>query len=221
MQFHSIPRFLRKTVPCSLALCMSILCLTACGTQGDDSEISQDQLPYGATLTLNHSNEISVQHDKRYLDDALVSKISDFYYAIQTQDTALFQSVQLPIYHDYMLSVLNDGQFTDADILNFAYQTDLTAEDKTEYDFSLIDITDAKKGTVYSESANVIAMIDSLCTEQKIPKMSQDIDAAYELSIARFLTEKDSGIRHETGVMLTEETIVALRYQGEWYIMFD
>lgn len=204
--------------------CMAVVCLTACDRSGSSSggeDYSESQLPYGATIVVDKNYPISIQYDRRCLDEALIAKVVDFYDAIQTQDAAKFKDVQLPLYHDYSLAQSYGGKYTDADILKLAFETDLTDEDGNAYDFSLIDITDAHRGTVYSDTATTLELLDKIAEEQGTSKISTSVDDAREMTIARYLTKQGSGERGETDNMLEEESILALHYNGEWVLIYN
>ncbi|MCQ2435261.1 MAG: hypothetical protein MJ062_08500 [Oscillospiraceae bacterium] len=203
--------------------CMAAVCLTACGNSDSSKgeNYSEDQLPYGATIVVDKNYPISIQYDRRCLDEALMARVVDFYNAIQTQDAEKFKAVQLPLYHDYSLTQTYGGKYSDADILKLAYDTDLTDEDGNTFDFSLIDITDAHRGTVYSDTATTLELLDQIAEEKGAAKISPNVDDARELTIARYLTEKGSGERGETDNMLEEESIIALHYSGEWYLIYN
>lgn len=208
----------KRYTHCLAVLCAAI-CLTACG--GTDSTVTQDQMPYGATITTNASAyPMAMQYDNRFLEDALIARLADYYDAIQTQDAARYAAVQLPLYHDYELTTLMGGEYTDDDIVKMVY-SGLAEYNGGAFEFAMVEITDAKRGTVYSDTAALIEILDTLSTETSGTQISQNIDNAYELTVRRYLTNAGSGVRRETNTIVEEESLFALHWNGTWYFILS
>ena len=54
-----------------------------------------EDLPFGAVLRDLNTTEIPVEYDSRYFTEEAMTVLSNYFYAIQTMDTALYQEVTL------------------------------------------------------------------------------------------------------------------------------
>lgn len=195
------------------------LALTGCGAQ-ESSAGTEDDLPYGATITKDMSRGITMSYDARFLDAAAADRIYAYYHAIQTKDAAEFASAVFPLYHEYQLEEVYGGELTDQDLLDTTYDA-ITEYFGYDFVFSMIEVTDAvTEDYISPDRDNFLAMFDDLAADEGKPSVSEHTDAFYELSVTRYVAEQGAGERGETDDVLRDETLFAIRYDGEWYVVY-
>ena len=193
---------------------------TACG-ESSGITIAEKDLPYGATLTRNDKDyAMGIQYDHRFIPEDCLHTVIDYYTAIQTQDVELFLSLQLPLYHDYQMNEVLGGEYTDEELVKNSYEA-IKAFYGSDFIYSMIDITDGIAGTEYSTSANLLELLDDLAEDANQDKISDDIDAFYELTIDRYLTDVGSDVRSETDSALLEEKLFVFHYADDCYIIYN
>lgn len=205
---------------CALSLAtIMLLSVSACGD--NDDIITEDEMPYGATIAVNKEDYIlPVQYDYRFVDAELLNAVLRYYYAIQKNDTKLFTEIQHPLYMEYQLEEVLGGKYTNEEILDNTYKS-LTELNEGEFAFSFIDITGCVKGESHTTSATIMEILDALSEEAGGEKLSKDITQFYELTITRYLTDADSEIKGETNTVLYDEVLFAFECADEWYIIYN
>lgn len=207
------------TAVCTLLL--TVCLLTGCGTSNHTEDITEDQLPYGATISADSSRSMAFSYDKRFLDEELVNKLYTYYHSIETKDGEAFGSVLFPLYHEYQLTILYENTLTDQDIIDRTYDS---IKDYFGYDFSytFVDITDLASQIGESSSRDALAiMLDQLAQEQDMKVISEDTQKLYELTVTRYVDKQGSATKTETDDSLVGETLFAIQYQNEWYLMYS
>ncbi|MBE6847908.1 MAG: hypothetical protein E7503_07265 [Ruminococcus sp.] len=192
--------------------------LTACK---DDNIITEDEMPYGATIAVNREDYIlPVQYDYRFVSEEMLNTILRYYYAIQSNDVELFTELQHPLYMEYQLEEVLGGKFTNEDILDNSGEA-LRTFNEGDFAFSFIDITDCIPAQEHTTSATLMEILDTLSKEKDGSKISKDITQFCELSVTRYLTDADSGIKGETNKVMYDEKLFVFECKDEWYIIYS
>ncbi len=195
--------------------------LTACD-RNNGLNVAEEDLPYGSTITVNKEDYIlPVQYDHRFINEELLNTVLRYYYAVQTNDVEMFTQMQHPLYMQYQLEEVLGGQYTNEDILDNSGEALRTFNDDQDFVFSFIDITDCVKGTEYTTSATLLEILDDLSEEADGSKLSKDITQFYELTITRYLADRDSGIKGETDKVMYDEKLFVFECKDEWYIIYN
>ena len=74
---------------CLFAVILALCSLTACGSKKEKGNVSMEDLPFGAVLRDLNTTEIPVEYDSRYFTEEAMTVLSNYFYAIQTEDTDL------------------------------------------------------------------------------------------------------------------------------------
>lgn len=84
-------------------LLMSVVMISVifCGCE-DKENIAMEDLPYGSTMRQLNDASITICFDGRFLTDEEMRAVSDYYYAVQTQDEELFRTTQNEEYVKYL-----------------------------------------------------------------------------------------------------------------------
>lgn len=201
-----------------------VILLTACTLTGcggtTDAPDTQEELPYGATITKVTSREIAVCYDARYLEAALVDQIYAYYHAIQTKDAAEFSAALFPLYHDYQLEDVYGGELSDQELLDTTYDV-ITEYFGYDFEFALLDVTEAvTEDYLSADRDSLLFMLDDLAADKGQPSVTEHTQNFYQLTVTRYVTEQGSGIRSETDDVLEGETLFAIQYDNEWYLIY-
>ena len=207
------------------AVCAAVLAvcpLAGCGAAGSEEQeaVKMEDLPYGSTITEDSTRNITIAFDKRFLDDALLDRIASYYESIQNRDAEAFKSVVFPLYHNYEISTVYEDKVTEQDLLDTTYDA-IKEYFGYDFDFAYLNVEECvMKDGISGERDTMIQFLDDLAAEKGEKKISEDTGALYEMSVKRHVAEKGSGNRTETLDELDSETLYAIQYQGEWYLMY-
>ena len=212
-------KFSAAACACMLAACS----LTGCGAAGESSDdgMNLEQYPYGSTLVEDTSRSMTISYDKRFLDDALVEKIYTYYHSLESKDGEAFGSVMFPLYHDYQLHTLYEDSMTDQDLAEGTHDN-IKEYFGYDFDYAFIDVTNVV--TKLGESSgrdSLELMLDQLAEEKKQKPVSDDTQHLYEMTITRYIDKKGSGTKTQTNDSMSDETLYAIQYQNEWYLMYS
>lgn len=203
------------------AACASLfaLALTGCGAQNSSSE-AQNDMPYGATVIKDMDRDTTVSYDKRFLDAAAVDQVYAYYHAIQTKDAEAFSAAVFPLYHAYQLEDVYGGNVTDQALVDTTYDA-IVEYFGYDFEYTLLDITDAvTEDYISADRDSFLSMLDDLAADKGEPSVSEHTQAFYELTVTRYIAEQGSGVRAETDDMMEDETLFAIQYDGEWYVIY-
>ena len=203
------------------ALLLAACSLTGCGESAKQEEnITSDQMPYGSTVSEDTSRSMTISYDKRFVEDALVEKIYTYYHAIESKDGEALGSVMFPLYHAYQLEEFYGGKVDDQALADSTYDA-IREYFGYDFDYSYIEITDMVSKLGESAGRDALALqLDQLANEKGEKPVSDDTQHLCELTLTRHVDKKGSGNKTETPDTLTGETLYAIQYQNEWYLMY-
>lgn len=200
--------------------------LTACSLAGcADSKsggenITSDEMPYGATIAVDWSRGIPLAYDTRFLEGGVLDKIYDYYHAIESKDGDLLKKTIFPLYESYQIDTVYEGKVTEQQIVEETYDV-YKEQFGYDFDFAYIEITGLVTGSGQSGSRDSLRqLLDDIAKEKGEKKVSGEAQNLYELTVTRHVAKKGSGERSETPDYLTGETLYAIQYQNEWYLMY-
>lgn len=202
------------------AVLLAVCALNGCGGESSETTETQDDMPYGSTVVNDMERDIAVSYDKRFLEDGLVDQIYAYYHAISAKDAAEFTSALFPLYHEYQLEEVYGGEIDDQTLLDTTYDT-IAEYFGYDFAFSLLEVTDAvTEDFVSADRDSFYAMLEALASDKGEPSLAEHTQGFCELTVTRYVTEAGSGVRHETGDVLEHETLFAIQYDGEWYVIY-
>ena len=216
-------KYAKKCAALLLAGLMATAALTACSDsekqQSSGQDVAMEDLEYGATMRLEKTKyAVPMQYDYRFLNDDVVTAIANYYASIEQQDTALFLTTQLPLYHDYELNEVYQKEFTDASLLETSHKTVADTLGK-DYKYSLIDIQGFEKNRVVTTSADILTLLDSLSEDAGEGKISERTKDIYQLTVSVYLAEAGTDTVGETADVISDTTLFALELDGKWYVI--
>ena len=203
----------------AVILLPAALMLGGCG-EAAGNNVETDQLPYGATVTIDTSRDITMSYDARFIEPELADKVYAYYHAVQTKNAEEFTPVLFPLYHDYQLNDLYEGQIDDQVLMESSYSA-VQEYFGFDFEYSMIDITGAIMSDGISEERDRLRqMLDDLADDKDQPAVSTHTTYFYELSVTRYVTEQGSGEREETDYVLTDEKLYAMKYDDQWCLVY-
>lgn len=207
-----------------MAIVMVLCCLTACGEKQEQPEesVAMEDLPFGATLQLLDTAAVPIEYDSRYFTQEEMTVLSNYFYAIQTEDTALYEEVTLDFYTDYVTQQMFQGLVGVDGLLTkikFSY-TPQTSEASTEQEtttnadvtFTKIIIAECERSTdnVHSNLDNLYPMLDALSGEENY--------CTEHVSDAKFLNLSLSLASGDATTTLSDQCVFLLCVDGRYVI---
>ena len=207
-----------------LAILMTLCCLTACGEKQEQAEesVAMEDLPFGATLQLLDTVAIPIEYDSRYFTEEEMTVLSNYFYAIQTEDTALYEEVTLDFYTDYVVQQMFQGLVGVDGLLTkikFSYtpqpsETSIETETKTNADvtFTKITITECEQSTdsIHNNLDNLYPMLNELSGEENY--------CTEHISDAKFLNLSLSLASGDATTTLSDQYVFLLCVDGQYVI---
>ena len=96
-----------------ILLCTACMLLTGCTTAKQQTNYTEAELPYGATMHSDkNSYSVPMTWDRRFLDSEAISKVADYIASIQNQDGDLYDAASLPLYTNYQIQEVYSYQNT-------------------------------------------------------------------------------------------------------------
>lgn len=208
----------RKFTALAGALLLTLCPLTGCGEKGED--VSEADLPYGATLITSSDLPVQVRYDHRFVEEPLAKEISAFYHAVQEQDTEEYSKLLFPLYHDYEMNVVYKDQYTEEDMLKMihdSYEQDFGKE----YDFAMIDVVSLTVRDGQSTVRDALhLMLQQLAADAGDKNFENDLQALYELSNDCNLCDRGSGKTGDTVSVTKGSQLFAAKYKDQWYLIY-
>ena len=106
--------------------------------------VSQDDMPYGATLSVLKADSdgvpLSIDYDNRFVSNDEAKIVSNYFAAINSKNADLFSSCYYPGFGDYFASL--NGSSSIADYLNSTYSSLESDTIGSAFKFSYVTITD-------------------------------------------------------------------------------
>lgn len=141
-------RMLCRAAAVCLTAVLSIS-LSACGEGAKKEESGEDipmeDLEYGATMRDSDDFSIPLEYDKRYLEEPELQVLTDYFTAVQNEDTEGCTSTVLDFYLQYLLDNAFGGLF-DADAYVTQQHRDFAEHlGGADFTFSYLQVTDCKR----------------------------------------------------------------------------
>lgn len=155
-----------------LCLLMSVILsvTVCCGCDNDDKSVSMKDLPYGSTMRELIDTDIKICFDGRFFDDDEMRAVSNYYFAIQTQNTELFESTQNAAYVEYLEK--NSGLTIEDFLKSIASEDSESLGENFEYTY--IEVTNMGDATNDTEITEIIDLMNSIYEEKKESKTFKD-----------------------------------------------
>ena len=186
-----------------LLSCTAFLCvLSGCGESkgnlmGDIENMAEEDMPYGSTMRELKDGSLTICFDGRFLEDEMMKKVSDYFYAVQTEDLDLFKSVSSQDYLDYV--EINSG------INTIDYLKQIKANEETaigsKFNYTYLEVTECKKKGEDSQIDEIIKLMDQIYKDNnKSDTFEKSIKEAYALIVDVTSDANGSSFNNEVNV---------------------
>lgn len=165
---------MKKIIVLMFTVIFSTVLLCGCNEKEDES-VAYEDLQYGATLRQILDRNIEMCFDGRFLTDEEMNKVSDYFYAIQTNDIDLFKTTQPEYYLEYLEK--NSG------INNETYLEEAGREVKDSvgdsFEYTWIEVTNCGDSSLDSSITDIIDMMNTIYEENNItPSFEESVQDA-------------------------------------------
>lgn len=205
------------------SMLLTFCTLTGCGESQPAEIVTEDAMPYGATITESTALPIAFSYDSRFVDDELLNMIYSYYHAIEERDAETFTSLMFPIYHKYQMETVYDNSVTEQEILDATHDAinEYFGFD-TDFLYCLIDITELYNKQGVSDNRDLMTMmLDKIAQDAGEPLVSEETQALYEMHITRYVDKAENVSKSVTDYALKDEILYAIQYQDKWYLMYS
>jgi hypothetical protein len=209
---------MKKTGGIILAALVTAAALSGCGQkaaikQTADETFSYEEgteaLDYGANIRRYSDLDITISADERYVDEDMAKVVSDYYYAIQTQNMELYKSATIDIYQDYLMNVVYADEKYDEKSFLKALNTGMKNAVGGNFKINEIEVSDVSRSETTLLSS-IYDMLDELSGEDY---SNEKIEDGAELTTA-FIVESDKGENE-----ITDQKEYLIKFDGKWHLI--
>jgi hypothetical protein len=157
-----MPHFYRIAA-LAAALTIGLSLFTACGSTSSTQNMDEDELPYGATMrTDKTSYSLPVTYDRRFLNEAQVTAVTDYLAGVQNCDTELYLASTLQFYVDYQFNEVYEGSYDSMDAFVAALNSSIAENTADDFTFSMITIDEFTTEQNVSGLATMLELLDNI-----------------------------------------------------------
>jgi hypothetical protein len=125
--------------------------------------MDEDELPYGATMrTDKTSYSLPVTYDRRFLNEAQVTAVTDYLAGVQNCDTELYLASTLQFYVDYQFNEVYEGSYDSMDAFVAALNSSIAENTADDFTFSMITIDEFTTEQNVSGLATMLELLDNI-----------------------------------------------------------
>ncbi len=202
---------MRKIKPWYLCIAavMLVCGLTGCG--GEEKNIAEADLPYGATMiTDSQCGEVPVTYDRRFITPEEAAALSGYFYAVETKDEELFEKYTLDIYTDFVVEALYQN-FIGTDGLIADINNGFAAEENVSYEIKEVEIKSfyTNDDEESADLANLYNMLSELSGEENF--MSRITDG-------KFITYDIRTDTNGTIKLFEDQVLFLIQIDGEYAV---
>ncbi|MDE5768338.1 MAG: hypothetical protein K2H82_03025 [Oscillospiraceae bacterium] len=143
---------------CALMLVISLGC-TGCTNPKQEINMTEDELPYGATMRSDkNSFAVPVTYDRRFVKEEQIVVVADYFAAIQNQDQELYLASALPLYTDYQIQEVYSYQ--DVGELVEGLHEGIAGQTGEDFTFSMILVNSFSQDTTFGGLEAILDLLD-------------------------------------------------------------
>ena len=175
---------MKKIISVFLTIFMLTAVFTGCSNENNsESSVKMSDLPYGSTMVDdNKTYNVPLLYDKRFLEADQLKAITDYYYAIETNNLESYNSTMIPIYSEYIKANSSTGDADSKYMLENA-NSSLNVMIGENFEFILCEITDITSEHTISGVDTILEKMDLVSVEIDGTKISDKVTKAYSLKI--------------------------------------
>lgn len=162
------------------ACVLSVFLLTGCAGSQQEISMTEDELPYGATMRENSTSfAVPMAYDRRFVNEEQVAVVADYFAAIQNQDTELYLASALPLYTEYQIQKVYSYQ--DTGELVTALHQGIAGQTGEDFQFSMISVSEFVQDTSFGGLEAMLDLLDHVSDSGQ--KFSEQIQGAWALEL--------------------------------------
>lgn len=171
------------------ALIMTVMLFTGC-SQKQETNITEEELPYGATMRENKTGfAVPMTYDRRFLEEEQVTAVANYFASIQNLDVDLYLENALPVYTEYQINEVYSYQET-SELVTSLHQgiANQTGED---FKFQMILINEFSQDKSFGGLEAMLDLLDNITDSDT--KFSEQIQGAWALELElNFIYDKQA-----------------------------
>lgn len=193
----------------ALAACLGAVMLTGCGNEGVN--IAEEDLPYGATMReAKTTYALPVSYDRRFINDAQLTVLTDYLSAIQTCDGAAYAENTLDFYVDYQVGTVYKDSISSADELMTVLHDGIAEMTAADFEFVMVTVDDFTQERVTTGLGTMLEVLSDISG-----------DAAFMDSVDNcWAVEMEWLLRYDGGgssVLISEQLVYMFEVDGEYF----
>lgn len=162
------------------ACVLSVFLLTGCAGSQQEVTMTEDELPYGATMRENSTSfAVPMAYDRRFVSEEQVAVVADYFAAIQNQDAELYLASALPLYTEYQIDEVYSYQ--DAGELVTALHQGIAGQTGEDFQFNMILINEFMQDTSFGGLEAMLDLLDHISDSDQ--KFSEQLQGAWALEL--------------------------------------
>lgn len=197
----------RKLTAFFSALVMAVT-LTGCMSNGPS--VAEEDLPYGATMRESKTTfALPVSYDRRFLNDAQITAITDYLSSIQNCDGEAYANNTIDFYADYQLNEVYQDTYETFDEMLTDMHTSIANSTADDFQFNMITVTGFSQERVSSGMNTMIELLADISG-----------NAEFEQTLTNCWTVRmDWMIRYNgSSTAIVEDRLIYLfEIEGEYY----
>ncbi|MBQ8011259.1 MAG: hypothetical protein IJ265_06870 [Oscillospiraceae bacterium] len=191
------------------AAVMGAVLFTGCMSAGPT--IAEEDLPYGATMRETKTTfALPVSYDRRFLNDAQVTVLTDYFSAVQNCDGEAYAANTLDFYADYQLNEVYSEQYESMDDMMNALHASVAEATAEDFTYNMITVTDFTQERVTS---GLNTMIDVLTDISGNPDFEQTLTNCWAVEMEWLLVYNGGA----SNVIVNEQYVYMFEIDGAYY----
>ncbi len=191
------------------AAVMGAVLFTGCMSAGPT--IAEEDLPYGATMRETKTTfALPVSYDRRFLNDAQVTVLTDYFSAVQNCDGEAYAANTLDFYADYQLNEVYSEQYESMDDMMTALHASVAEATAEDFNYNMITVTNFTQERVTS---GLNTMIDVLTDISGNPDFEQTLTNCWAVEMEWLLVYNGGA----SNVIVNEQYVYMFEIDGAYY----
>lgn len=168
-----------RTIAAVLTAAVCILSLSGCGNDPDRPTMTEEEMPYGATMRQNKTAyAVPISYDRRFIEEDQVKAVADMLGAIQNSDADLYKASTFEFYANYQLAVYSAENM---DALMQKIHDSLASRSGSDFVFHMVVIDGISQNREQGNLGTAYTLLGDLYDGSG--KFSDTIEDAWEFSM--------------------------------------
>lgn len=193
----------------ALAAMLGAVMFTGCGSEGVN--IAEEDLPYGATMReAKTTYALPVSYDRRFVNDAQLTVLTDYLSAIQTCDGAAYAENTLDFYADYQINTVYKDSVSSADELMTVLHDGIAEMTAADFEFVMVTVDDFTQERVTTGLGTMLEVLSDISGDEAF---MDSVDNCWAVEM-EWLLRYDGG---QSSVLISEQLVYMFEVDGEYF----